>query len=384
MIFSILIISIAVSAQGTYNFNVIKENPITSVKNQSSTGTCWSFSGVALLESELIRMNKGEFDLSDMYIVRKNYEDKAKKNARLHGNINFSQGGSFADVVETINDFGILPEEAYEGLSYGAETHDHSELERVLAGYMNGVIESRNLTPVWFNGFNAILDNYLGEVPATFIYDGEEFTPHSFAEYLELNQDDYVSLTSFTHHPFYKAFPIEVPDNWRWALSYNLPIDEFMEVMETAVMNGYTIAWASDVSEAGFSRLGIAVVPDESSPMNAGSDQEHWLGQSTRERDASLRSRVGIDILAEKSITQEMRQKAFDNHETTDDHGMQIYGIASDQNGNKYFMVKNSWGDTGPYNGLWYASFPFVKYKTMSIVLHKEAIPANIASRLGL
>ena len=384
MIFSILIISIAVSAQGTYNFNVIKENPITSVKNQASTGTCWSFSGVALLESELIRMNKGEFDLSDMYIVRKNYEDKAKKNARLHGSINFSQGGSFADVVETINDFGILPEEAYEGLSYGAETHDHSELERVLAGYMNGVIESRNLTPVWFNGFNAILDSYLGEVPATFIYDGEEFTPHSFAEYLELNQDDYVSLTSFTHHPFYKAFPIEVPDNWRWALSYNLPIDEFMEVMETAVMNGYTIAWASDVSEAGFSRLGIAVVPDESSPMNAGSDQEHWLGQSTRERDASLRSRVGIDILAEKSITQEMRQKAFDNHETTDDHGMQIYGIASDQNGNKYFMVKNSWGDTGPYNGLWYASFPFVKYKTMSIVLHKEAIPANIASRLGL
>ena len=384
MIFSILIISIAVSAQGTYNFNVIKENPITSVKNQASTGTCWSFSGVALLESELIRMNKGEFDLSDMYIVRKNYEDKAKKNARLHGSINFSQGGSFADVVETINDFGILPEEAYEGLSYGAETHDHSELERVLAGYMNGVIESRNLTPVWFNGFNAILDNYLGEVPATFIYDGEEFTPHSFADYLELNQDDYVSLTSFTHHPFYKAFPIEVPDNWRWALSYNLPIDEFMEVMETAVMNGYTIAWASDVSEAGFSRLGIAVVPDESSPMNAGSDQEHWLGQSTRERDASLRSRVGIDILAEKSITQEMRQKAFDNHETTDDHGMQIYGIASDQNGNKYFMVKNSWGDTGPYNGLWYASFPFVKYKTMSIVLHKEAIPANIASRLGL
>ena len=384
MIFSILIISIAVSAQGTYNFNVIKENPITSVKNQASTGTCWSFSGVALLESELIRMNKGEFDLSDMYIVRKNYEDKAKKIARLHGSINFSQGGSFADVVETINDFGILPEEAYEGLSYGAETHDHSELEKVLAGYMNGIIESRNLTPVWFNGFNAILDNYLGEVPATFIYDGEEFTPHSFAEYLELNQDDYVSLTSFTHHPFYKAFPIEVPDNWRWALSYNLPIDEFMEVMETAVMNGYTIAWASDVSEAGFSRLGIAVVPDESSPMNAGSDQEHWLGQSTRERDASLRSRVGIDILAEKSITQEMRQKAFDNYETTDDHGMQIYGIASDQNGNKYFMVKNSWGDTGPYDGLWYASFPFVKYKTLSIVLHKGAIPANIASKLGL
>lgn len=384
MIFSILIISIAVSAQGTYNFNVIKENPITSVKNQSSTGTCWSFSGVALLESELIRMNKGEFDLSDMYIVRKNYEDKAKKYARLHGSINFSQGGSFADVVETINDFGILPEDAYKGLNYGSEIHDHSELDKVLTGYMNGVIESRNLTPVWFNGFNAILDSYLGEIPTTFIYEGKEFTPNSFAEYLELNQNDYVSLTSYTHHPFYKAFPVEVPDNWRWALSYNLPIDEFMDVMEKAVMNGYTIAWASDVSEAGFSRSGIAVVPDENSPMNAGSDQEYWLGQSTRERDASLRSRVGIDMLAEKAITQEMRQEAFDNYQTTDDHGMQIYGIASDQNENKYFMVKNSWGDTGPYNGLWYASFPFVKYKTMSIVLHKDAIPANIATKLGL
>lgn len=384
LIFSLLLITIAVSAQGVYNFNLVKENPITPVKNQASSGTCWSFSGVALLESELIRMGKGEFDLSDMYIVRKNYEDKAKKYARLHGNLNFSQGGSFADVLETIDDFGILPEEAYIGLNYGAEYHDHSELDKILTGYMSGLIGSRNLSPVWFNGFNAILDNYFGEIPETFIHEGKEFTPHTFAEHLELKQEDYISLTSFTHHPFYKAFPIEVPDNWRWALSYNLPIDEFMEVMENAIMKGYTIAWASDVSEAGFSRSGIAVIPDENSPMNAGSDQEHWLGQSSRERDASLRSRVGIEILAEKSITQEMRQDAFDNYQTTDDHGMQIYGISTDQNDNKYFMVKNSWGDTGPYNGLWYASFPFVKYKTMSIVLHKDAIPANIATKLGL
>ena len=384
VIFSILMISTVVSAQLTYNFNVIKENPITSVENQASSGTCWSFSGVALIESELIRMGKGEFDLSDMYIVRKNYEDKAIKYARLHGNLNFSQGGSFADVVETINDYGILPEEAYKGLNYGSDTHDHSEIEKVLSGYMSGIIGSRNLTPVWFNGYNAILDNYFGEIPDTFVYDGREFSSHSFAEYLELNQDDYVSLTSFTHHPFYKAFPIEIPDNWRWALSYNIPIDEYMEVMEYAIMNGYTIAWATDVSEAGFSRSGIAVVPDENSSMNAGSDQENWLGQSTRERDASLRSRVGNELLAEKVITQEMRQDAFDNYQTTDDHGMQIYGIASDQNNNKYFMVKNSWGDSGPYNGLWYASFPFVKYKTMSIVLHKDAIPSHIITKLGL
>ena len=384
IVFLLLLTSLTVSAQRAYNFSVIKENPITSVKNQASSGTCWSFSGVALLESELIRMGKGEFDLSDMYIVRKNYEDKARKYVRLHGSLNFSQGGSFADVFETISDFGILPEETYKGLNYGSESHDHSELEKVLSGFVDGLIGSRNLTPVWYSGYNAILDSYFGEIPETFIHDGKEFTPHSFAEYLELDQDDYVSLTSYTHHPFYKSFPIEVPDNWRWALSYNLPVDEYMEVMENAIMNGYTIAWASDVSEAGFSRSGIAIVPDENSPMNAGSDQEHWLGQSTRERDASLRSRVGNEILTEKTITQDMRQNAFDDYQTTDDHGMQIYGIASDQNDNKYFMVKNSWGDTGPYNGLWYASFPFVKYKTMSIVLHKDAIPSHIATKLGL
>lgn len=380
----LLLISIAISAQGAYIFEVVKENPITSVKNQASSGTCWSFSGVAFLESELIRTGKGEFDLSEMYIVRKNFTDKAIKFARLHGNLNFTQGGSFADVLETINDFGILPEDTYKGLNYCTETHDHSEIEKGLNGYLNGVVESRNLTPVWVKGFNALLDTYFGELPKVFMHNGKEHTAHSFAEYLELNQDDYISLTSFTHHPFYKPFAIEVPDNWRWALSYNLPIDELMEVMESAVSNGYTIAWASDVSETGFSRSGIAIVPDENSPLNAGSDQERWLGQSSRERDSNLRSRTGVEILAEKTITQEMRQEAFDNYQTTDDHGMQIYGISTDQNNNKYFMVKNSWGESGPYNGLWYASFPFVKYKTLSIMLHKDAIPVKIAKKLGL
>ncbi len=380
----LLLITVTISAQSAYNFSVVKENPITSVKNQSSSGTCWSFSGVALIESELLRMGKGEFDLSDMYIVRKNYEDKAIKYARLHGNLNFSPGGSFADVVETINDYGIIPEESYKGLNYGSETHNHDEIDKVLMGYMDGIIGSRDLSPVWFNGYNAILDTYFGEVPETFEYKGNEYTPHSFAEYLEIDQDNYISLTSFSHHPFYKAFPIEVPDNWRWANSYNLPIEEFMTVMENAIMEGYTIAWASDVSEVGFSRLGIAIVPDANAPENAGSDQERWLGQSVRERDAYLRSRVGNELLTEKTITQEMRQLAYDNYQTTDDHGMQIYGISTDQNGNKYFMVKNSWGETGPFDGLWHASFPFVKYKTMSVVLHKDAIPSEIASKLGI
>ena len=384
LIFVLSLLSVTLFARTGYTFKVIHENPVTPVKNQSSSGTCWSFAGVGMLESELIRMGKGEYDLSEMYIVRRNYEDKAIKYARLHGHLNFSPGGSFADVVETFDSFGILPEEAYEGLGYGTMTHDHGELDKVLKGYMDGIIGARSVTPVWFDGFSAILDTYLGEVPETFIHEGEEYTPDTFREHLGLKQDDYVSLTSFTHHPFYTAFPIEVPDNWRWASSYNLPVEELMEVMEHAIMEGYTIAWATDVSEAGFSRSGIAIVPDENAPENAGSDQERWLGQSARERDAELRTRVGREALAEKNITQEMRQEAYDRYETTDDHGMQIYGIAEDQQGNTFYMVKNSWGDTGPYNGLWYASDPFVRYKTMSIVLHKDALPVSVSTKLGL
>ncbi|MDD4630824.1 MAG: C1 family peptidase [Proteiniphilum sp.] len=370
-------------AQNGYKFSVIRENPITPVKNQASTGTCWSFSGVGMLESELIRMGKGVFDLSEMYIVRRNYEDKAKKYARLHGNLNFSAGGSFADVIETIEEFGIIPEDAYTGLNYGSEKHDHGELDKVLKGYVDGIIGERSLSPVWFDGFSKILDTYLGSVPETFTYEGKEYTPHSFAAFLGLKQDDYISLTSFAHHPFYKPFAIEVPDNWRWATSYNLPMEELMEVMEHALMKGYTIAWASDVSETGFSRDGIAVVPDELSAANAGSDEARWLGLSSRERDANLRMRVGSEVLTEKQITQEMRQSAFDNYATTDDHGMQIYGIAKDQRGKKFFMVKNSWGEIGPYDGLWYASDPFIRYKTVSIVLHKKALPPEIAAKLG-
>ena len=383
-VFIFLLAAVTISAQGTYNFSVIKENPITPVKNQASSGTCWSFSGVGMLESELIRTGKGEFDLSEMYIVRRNYEDKAQKYARLHGNLNFAAGGSFADVVETINEYGIIPEDAYRGLNYGTEKHDHGELDKVLKGYMDGIIGARGLSPVWFDGFSGILDTYLGPLPETFTYQGKQYPPHTFKEFLGLKQEDYISLTSFTHHPFYKPFAIEVPDNWRWANSYNLPVDELMEVMENAIMEGYTIAWASDVSEAGFSREGIAIIPDENAAENAGSDQARWLGLSTRERDADLKARVGTEILAEKEITQEMRQKSFDNYQTTDDHGMQIYGIAKDQNGNKFYLVKNSWGETGPYKGLWYASDPFVRYKTLSIVLHRDAIPASIAAKLGL
>lgn len=369
-----------------YQFSVVKENPITSIKNQGNSGTCWSFSGLGFLESEVIRMGKGEHDLSEMYIVRRNYDDKAKKYVRVGGNLNFAQGGSFADVVETLNEFGVIPEASYTGLNYGETTHKHGEVEAGLSGYVKGINENKNrrISPVWTQGLNGILDAYFGVVPQNFEYQGKSYTPESYRQSLGLDADNYVSLTSFTHHPFYVPFALEIPDNWRWSLSYNVPIDELMQVFDYAINNGYTVAWATDVSEIGFTRNGLAVMPDEDAPENVGSDQAHWLGLSQNERNNRIRTKIEQGPVKEKTITQEMRQIAFDNQETTDDHGMQIYGIAKDQNGEKYYMVKNSWGEAGAYKGIWYASEPFVKYKTMSIVVNKNAIPKDIAKKLGL
>lgn len=373
------------SATG-YQFSVVKENPITSIKNQGNSGTCWSFSGLGFLESEAIRMGKGEHDLSEMYIVRRNYNDKAKKYVRVGGNLNFAQGGSFADVVETLNEYGVLPNETYTGLNYGETTHKHGEVEAGLSGYVKGINENKNrrISPVWTDGLNGILDAYFGVIPQTFQYEGKSYTPESFRQSLGLDADNYVSLTSFTHHPFYVPFALEIPDNWRWSMSYNVPLDELMQVFDYAINNGYTVAWATDVSEIGFTRNGLAVMPDEDAPENIGSDQAHWLGLSQNERNNRIRTKIEQGPVKEKAITQEMRQIAFDNQETTDDHGMQIFGIAKDQNGAKYYMVKNSWGEAGAYKGIWYASEPFVKYKTMSIMVNKNAIPKDIAKKLGL
>lgn len=369
-----------------YEFSVVKELPVTPVKNQGNAGTCWSFSGVGFLESELIRMDKGEHDLSEMYIVRRNYADKAQKYVRLHGALNFAQGGSFADVIETLDEYGVIPEDQYIGLNYGEVGHKHGELSEILTGYVKAVEANKNkrLSTAWHKGFNGVLDAYFGTVPTEFEYQGKKYTPQSYAKSLGLESSNYISLTSYTHHPFYKPFAIEIPDNWRWALSYNLPIDELMQVFDAAIESGYTIAWASDVSEIGFTRNGIALIPDEDAPENAGSDQAHWLGLSQNERMNQLRTKVDQGPLKEKAITQEMRQVSYDNYETTDDHGMQIYGIAKDQNGTKYYMVKNSWGEAGKYKGFWYASEAFVKYKTMSIMIHKDALPKDIAKKLGI
>lgn len=365
-------------------FTTVKENPITSIKNQNRSSTCWSFSSLGYLESELLRLGKGEFDLSEMFVVHKTMEDRAVNYVRYHGDSSFSPGGSFYDIVYCYKNYGMVPQEAMPGIMYGEELPVHNELDAVAGGYVNAIAKSssKKLTNVWKKGLSAIYDTYLGECPAEFTYKGKTYSPRTFAdEVLGLNMDDYVSLTSYTHHPFYTQFNIEVQDNWRNSLSYNLPINELMEVMDYAVKNGYTFAWGADVSEQGFTRDGIAVCPDaEKGAELTGSDMAHWLGLSASDKRKELTSKP----LPEVEVTQEMRQEAFDNWETTDDHGMLIYGIAKDQNGKEYFMVKNSWGESGKYKGIWYASKAFAAYKTMNILIHKDAIPAAIAKKLGL
>ena len=371
-------------------FTTVKENPITSVKNQNRAGTCWCYSGLAFIESELLRMGKGEYDFSEMFIVHNTYLDRADKAVRTHGDVSFSQGGSFYDVIYGMKTFGLVPEEEMRpGVMYGDTLSNHTELTAVSDAVVAAIAKGRHRSlqadkennPLWKKAITAIHDIYLGERPEKFTYKGKEYTPKSFYESTGLNADDYISLTSYTHHPFYQPFVLEIQDNWRWASSYNLPIDEFMAVMDNAVKKGYTFAWGSDVSEQGFTRDGIAVMPDINKESElSGSDMARWTGLTTANKRQIMTTKPHPEI----DVTQEMRQVAFDNWETTDDHGMVIYGIAKDQNGKEYFMVKNSWGKSGKYNGIWYASKAFVAYKTMNILVHKDALPKEIAKKLGI
>ncbi|MDR0733055.1 MAG: aminopeptidase [Dysgonamonadaceae bacterium] len=368
----------------TFLFTTVKEIPITPVKNQFNSGTCWSFSGIGLIEAELLRMGKGAFDLSEMFVVHHNYSEKAQKYVRMHGTVNFAGGGAFADVLDCIGDYGIVPEQAMPGLNYDDTLHRHGELDRLLKAYVDVIIKNPNgkLSDAWYQGFKGILDAYLGQRPETFTHNGKTYTPQSFAQFLEIRPEDYISITSFTHHPFYTSFVIEIPDNWRWSKSYNLPLNEMMQVIDHAINTGYTVAWASDVSEKGFSRKGFAVVLDENAGELFGLDQAHWLELTKKEKDEYFK-KLSAPV-PEKKITQEMRQESFNNYETCDDHGMLIYGKAQDQNGGNYYIVKNSWGTANPYKGIWYASTPFVEYKTISIVLHKDALPKAVKNKLGL
>jgi bleomycin hydrolase len=367
-----------------YNFTTVKELKHTPVKNQSRSGTCWSFSGLSFIESELLRINKGEYDLSEMFVSRDNYEKKADKYVRLHGTINFAGGGSFEDVMETLRTAGIVPEEVYSGINYGGTIHDHSELDLVTKAYVDAVIKGRKLTKAWKKGFGGILDAYYGSYPEQFTYKGKPYTPKSFAQSLGLNMDDYVGITSFTHHPFYKPFIIEIPDNYIWGQNYNVTIDELIEIIDSSIEKGYTVAWGSDVSEKGFQySKGVAVVPDLEITSLSDTDRDRWESLSKTEREKEI---LKLDKpVTELKITQELRQEAFDNYETTDDHAMHITGIAKDQNGVKFYKVKNSWGTDGSeYAGFFYVSENYVRYKTMNILINKNAIPANIRSKLGL
>ena len=366
-----------------YKFETVKANPITSVKNQASSGTCWAFSAIGFLESEVIRINgiKDEAkypDLSEFFVVSHSYLDRADKYIRLDGNLTFGAGSEADDVLDVIRDYGIVPNSAMTGMNYGTELPRQAEMDAVLKAYVGAVVRNPNnaLSTAWKRGFKAILDEYLGEWPETFTVDGKTYTPETYRDALKINPDDYVSLTSFTHHPFYSKFAIEICDNWRWDTAYNVPIDELMQALDAAINAGYTVAWGADVSDPGFTRDGIAVWVDVQATTAAGSDQAHWVGVDN--------SNQPVVVPVEKVVTQETRQIDFDNKTMTDDHGMQIYGIAKDQWGNKYYMVKNSWGITGKYDGLWYVSEAYVKAQTLDLVFHKDAVPAATKAKLGI
>ena len=365
-----------------YEFTTIKELPITSIKNQFRSGTCWCYAALSFVESEILREKGDSLDLSEMFVVGKSYRDRAVKYVRLDGHLNFGAGSSFGDVLHVIEDYGIVPQEAMHGMNYGTEMPEQAELDAALKGYVEAIAKNPNkkLTTAWLNGFDGIVSAYLGEYPSEFEVNGKKYTPESYRDALGFDVKDYVNLSSFTHHPFYEQFIIEVPDNWRWDTAYNLPIDELMEVMYNAIDKGYNIAWGSDVSEKGFTRNGVATMPVEKKKKSAGSDQEKWVGKSTEENKEEAKPELPEEIIA----TQEMRQDGYDRKTTTDDHGMHIYGLAQDQNGTKYFMVKNSWGEAGKYKGIWYASDAFVRYKTLNIVVHKDALPKHIAKKLGI
>jgi bleomycin hydrolase len=370
LIILLFLVSTLVYSQETgFVFTMKKELACTPVKNQNASNTCWCFSGISMFESELLRMGKKPYDLSEMFIVRHTYEKKAQMYTRMHGSSSFSGGGEYGDLLNGCREVGLVPDVAYPGLNYGEIKHNHNEMDAALKGFMDAVIKSPKLTTAWFAGLNGILDAYLGKIPESFDYEGKSYTPASFMKELGINPDDYVLITSFNHHPFYKQFILEIPDNWAAGSFYNLPLDEFMQVIDNSITTGYTVGWASDMSDKGFSmKQGVAIIPEK-----------NWNEMTEEEL-----SKVFNGPHPEKIITQELRQKEFDNFSTTDDHGMHIIGLATDQSGNSFYKVKNSWGVTGKYDGFIFVSRPYIMLRTTNIMVNKKAIPAAIAKKMGI
>ncbi len=368
-------------------FTIVKENPITSVKDQNRSGTCWAYSTLSYFESEILKSTGKTYDLCESFVANKDYMDRAIQVVRYHGDMQFAQGGSAYDVYYVLKNYGICPEDAmpFPGSLYGDSLNNFNEFFSLLEPYVDGIATSKasKISNQWKVGFQGILDAYLGECPENFTYEGKNYTPKSFMSSLGLNMDDYVTITSYTHHPFYSQFVVEVQDNWRNPASYNLPMDEMMQIIDNAVMNGYTVAWGGDVSEPGFTRDGLAYMIDAKKMQSLqGSDMARWLGLSAAKR-RNLIDSLGCNV-PEVQPTQEMRQERFDNWELTDDHGMLIYGIAKDQNGKEYYMVKNSWGEAGKYKGTWYMTKTFIAANTMDYMVNKNAIPANIRKKMGI
>ena len=367
-------------------FTVVKENPITSIKNQNRSGTCWDYSTLSFFESEILKASGKTYDLCESFVANKTYMDRAIQVVRFHGDCEFAQGGSAYDVLHCIQNYGICPENAmpFPGSLYGDSLNNFNEFFSILTPYVMAIAKStsKKLTPAWKNGFQGILDAYLGKCPENFVYQGKTYTPKTFAASLGLNWNDYVTFTSYTHHPFWTQFAVEVQDNWRFPLSWNVPIEEITKIIDNAIMNGYTVAWGGDVSEDGFTRDGLAYMYDTKKLESMeGSDMARWLKLSKAEKKNIVDS-LGVNA-PEIKPTQKQRQERFDNWELTDDHGMLIYGIAKDQNGKEYYMVKNSWGETGEYKGIWYMTKTFIVANTMDFMINKNAVPKDIRRKCG-
>jgi len=369
-------------------FTIIKENPITSMKDQNRSGTCWDYSTISFFESEILKATGKTYDLCESFVANKTYMERAIQVVRYHGDCQFAQGGSAEDVLATMKNHGIVPEGTmpFPGSLYGDSLNNFNEFFGVLEPYVAAIAKSdaKKISNAWKNGMQGILDAYLGKCPEKFTYEGKEYTPKSFMASLGINLNDYVNITSYTHHPFYSTFAVEVQDNWRFPLSYNVPMDEMMQIIDNAIENGYTVAWGGDVSEDGFTRKGLAYAVDSKKTQQSlkGSDMAKWLKMTTTKKRDIIDS-LGCTV-PEIVPTQELRQERFDNWELTDDHGMLIYGVAKDQNGKEYYMVKNSWGETGDYKGTWYMTKTFIAANTMDFLINKNAIPAEIRKKLGL
>lgn len=371
-----------------YKFTKIAHLDATPVLSQGQTGTCWSFSTLSFFESELIRKgNKNPDVLSQMFIARKAYEGKIEKYIRVDGKGNFSEGGAFHDIPWVIKNYGIVPLEVYKGLGYGSETHDHTEFFSVLNGAVQGLLTymkdmgNTGISTAWKPAINGILDAYLGADIKEFEFKGKKYTPKSYASSLGLNMDEYVSITSFANTGLYQKCQIEVQDNWAWKESYNVGLDELVDLTESALKSGYTIAWGADVSERGFSfRDGIAIVPEDPSTIQVkGRDNKNYSNAG-----AEKKSNAFLSPVKELIITPELRQKSYDQKQTTDDHGMHIVGVYKDQDGKRFFLVKNSWGTDNYPQGYLYVSENYFKYKTMNIFLHKDAIPTSLRKKINL